>query len=344
MHGPRVPGDRDALRPVVGEQLEEHVREAEQRVGGEALARRQLLGQREERAVGEVVAVDEEELGVARRGVVELELLPGQRLRGHLCESTSRDPARDRPLRRRASRRRRRAPRRAPRARIARSSRCSGRRRLPRASSRRSATSCPASSRWSGDEVVGYLVGKRREDQVGPHVWSYDRRACRPRPGARRATSTRAVAASLGRRRADRATSSTCRSSRARRPVVPALVRRLGGARRAGDRAASRPSTPASTIRESTPDDVARRRASSTARCRPRWSDRRASPGRRPTRSETVARRLGGHVGASPRPTATSSPSATGAIVGHILLYRRPPDLRVPADSIDLAQALDPAG
>jgi GNAT superfamily N-acetyltransferase len=28
-----------------------------------------------------------------------------------------------------------------------------------------------------------------------------------------------------------------------------------------------------------------------------------------------------------------------GQIVGHILLYRRPPDLRVPADSIDLAQA-----
>jgi GNAT superfamily N-acetyltransferase len=28
-----------------------------------------------------------------------------------------------------------------------------------------------------------------------------------------------------------------------------------------------------------------------------------------------------------------------GRIVGHILLYRRPPDLRVPADSIDLAQA-----
>src|SRR5439155_7260744 len=28
-----------------------------------------------------------------------------------------------------------------------------------------------------------------------------------------------------------------------------------------------------------------------------------------------------------------------GEIVGHILLYRRPPDLRVPADSIDLADA-----
>ena len=78
VHGPGVPGDGDALRLVVGEELEEHVREAEQRVRREALARRQLLGQREEGAVGEVVAVDEEELAVARGRVVDLELLAGQ--------------------------------------------------------------------------------------------------------------------------------------------------------------------------------------------------------------------------------------------------------------------------
>ena len=66
VHGPRVPGHGDALRPVVGEQLEEHVREAEQRVRGEALARGELLRQRVEGAVGEVVAVDQEEVGVSR--------------------------------------------------------------------------------------------------------------------------------------------------------------------------------------------------------------------------------------------------------------------------------------
>ena len=76
-----VPGHRDALRPVVLEQLEEHVREAEQRVRREALRRRELLGQREEGAIGEVVAVDEEELGVPRGPVVELQLLAGERLR-----------------------------------------------------------------------------------------------------------------------------------------------------------------------------------------------------------------------------------------------------------------------
>jgi ribosomal protein S18 acetylase RimI-like enzyme len=89
VHRPGVPGDRDTLRPVVGEELEEHVREAEQRARGEALARRQLLRQRKVGPVGEVVAVYEEELGLARGGVVELELLTRQRLRRHLCECTS---------------------------------------------------------------------------------------------------------------------------------------------------------------------------------------------------------------------------------------------------------------
>ena len=88
MHGSRVPGDGDAFRPVVDEQLEEHVDEPEQRVGREALRRRELLGEREVRPVGEVVAVDEEQLGVAGRAVVELELLPGEGLR-HGSESTA---------------------------------------------------------------------------------------------------------------------------------------------------------------------------------------------------------------------------------------------------------------
>jgi hypothetical protein len=85
---PGVPGHRDAPRTVVGQQLEEHVGEAEQRVRGEALGRGELLREGEEGAVGEVVAVDEEQLGGPRRGVVELELLPGQCLRRHPPEST----------------------------------------------------------------------------------------------------------------------------------------------------------------------------------------------------------------------------------------------------------------
>src|SRR5207302_7330761 len=49
----------------------------------------------EERAVREVVSVYEEEVGLARGPVVELELGSRERL-GHLCESTSDEPARDR--------------------------------------------------------------------------------------------------------------------------------------------------------------------------------------------------------------------------------------------------------
>jgi hypothetical protein len=72
VYGRHVPRDGDAFRLVVGEKLEEHVREAEQRVGRETLGRGELLGQREVGPVREVVPVDQEELGLARRRVVEL--------------------------------------------------------------------------------------------------------------------------------------------------------------------------------------------------------------------------------------------------------------------------------
>jgi hypothetical protein len=43
----------------------------------EPLARGELLGKREERAVGEVVAVHQEQLGFAHGAIVELQLDPG---------------------------------------------------------------------------------------------------------------------------------------------------------------------------------------------------------------------------------------------------------------------------
>ena len=117
VYRPRVPGDRHASRPVVREQLEEHVREAEQRVRGLPVGRLELLGQREEGAVGEVVAVHEEQLGVAHGTVVELELGAGDRLRRHRLNAivrTAHGAPRDPPVRRRAPRRRRGAACRAP--------------------------------------------------------------------------------------------------------------------------------------------------------------------------------------------------------------------------------------
>ena len=174
----RVPRHADALRTVVREQLEEHVREAEQRVRREALARRELLREREERAVGEVVAVDEEELGVARRPVVELQLRPGERLRRHRRPTVSSAPdarARPRTLRGRSRRggggapRERAAPPRggaAPACRL----------RDPR----RSAAAVEGA--WSADgrlelsrsataRLVGYLVAAPRPTAWGPNVW-----------------------------------------------------------------------------------------------------------------------------------------------------------------------------
>ncbi len=92
MHGPRVPRDGDAIRPVIDEQLEEHVDEAEQRVRREAVGGGELLGQRVVRPVGEVVAVDEEQLAVPRRPVVELKLSPGRGLRRHAATLRSTHP------------------------------------------------------------------------------------------------------------------------------------------------------------------------------------------------------------------------------------------------------------
>ena len=76
-----VPRHEHAPRPVVAEQPHQHVREAEQGVGREAVGGRELLGQRVERAVAERVAVDQEQLARSRRRVVEVEVL---RLRRHM--------------------------------------------------------------------------------------------------------------------------------------------------------------------------------------------------------------------------------------------------------------------
>src|SRR5262249_22607259 len=89
VHGARVPRDGDALRAVVRQELEQHVREAEQRVRRAALGRRELLREREVRPIGEVVAVDEKELTVTSGRVVEVELEACERLRGHRSESTA---------------------------------------------------------------------------------------------------------------------------------------------------------------------------------------------------------------------------------------------------------------
>ncbi len=66
---PRVPDHDRRDGAVVGEDLHEHRREAEDRVGRAPVGGRDRLGQREERPIGEGVPVDQEELlGVAAVG------------------------------------------------------------------------------------------------------------------------------------------------------------------------------------------------------------------------------------------------------------------------------------
>ena len=69
-----VPGAHDAPGPVLGDELEQHLAEAEQRVGGLPGLRGDGLGQREERAEREAAAVEQEEtvveLGVGHAAIL----------------------------------------------------------------------------------------------------------------------------------------------------------------------------------------------------------------------------------------------------------------------------------
>ncbi len=85
-----VPGHEHRCRAVVGQELHQHVGHPEQRVRREPVHRLQLLRQRVEGAVGEAVAVDQEDVALLGRGVVEVQILrlsllhrghPSQRIR-----------------------------------------------------------------------------------------------------------------------------------------------------------------------------------------------------------------------------------------------------------------------
>ena len=138
-----------------------------------------------------------------------------------------------------------------------------------------------------GGELVGYLVGPRREDPVGPHVWRRDRRPRVAASPSSCATSTRPLRRA-GSTKGRRATSSSFR--RRRELVDPWFrlsLRRLGRARHARDRGrASRggQTWPSARARET----ISRRRLDSTARCASRCCPRRASRTSCPRHEELV--------------------------------------------------------
>ena len=186
-----------------------------------------------------------------------------------------------------------------------------------------------------GDEVVGYLVGKRREDHVGPHVWSYI-----AGHSVRDPELTRDLYGAV----ADAWVEAGLTRHFAYVPYIPELIDpwfRLsfgGSAALATQETSPRPAVDAGvTIRKSTPDDV-----------------RAAAELDRAMGASMIPAPSFGWGEPDDEETAVAEWSGTwddletfrhfvaerdGRIVGHILMYRRPHDLRVPRDSIDLAGA-----
>jgi predicted N-acetyltransferase YhbS len=183
-------------------------------------------------------------------------------------------------------------------------------------------------------EVVGYLIGQRREDAVGPHVWSHV---------AGHAVRTPEVTRDLYRVASARWVEEGLTRHFVFAPALPDLIEpwfRLSFGASAALAMRETGAQPIAddgvVVRPSSPDDL-----------------------------ETAAaldRVLGEHLLAPPSFGSIPVPAfreyvdewrATweeeqythfvaerdGRIVGHALLYRRPADLRVPADSIDLANA-----
>jgi predicted N-acetyltransferase YhbS len=193
----------------------------------------------------------------------------------------------------------------------------------------------PGTVALQGDEVVGYLVGKRREDHVGPHVWSYV-----AGHAVREPELTRDLYAAVAGEWVDAGVTRHF----AYVPYLPDLVdpwfRLSFGASAvlaARETAAEPPVDAGVVLRESTPDDV--RAAAELERAMQESMVPAPSFGwTQPDEKATIVEEWA-DTWDQPETYRHFVAERDGEIVGHILLYRRPVDLRVPADSIDLAQA-----
>jgi ribosomal protein S18 acetylase RimI-like enzyme len=186
----------------------------------------------------------------------------------------------------------------------------------------------------SGGEAVGYLIGPRREDAIGPHVWSHV---------AGHAVRTPEHVRDLYRVAAARWVEEGLTRHFCFVPALPELIDpwfRLSfgaSAALATRETAAEPNVVSGVVvRPSTRDDL--------------------------QAAAAFDRLLGEHLASPPSFGGLPVPvlreyvddwrdtwdeeqfthfvaERDGRVVGHLLLYRRPPDLRVPADSIDLANA-----
>jgi predicted N-acetyltransferase YhbS len=186
-----------------------------------------------------------------------------------------------------------------------------------------------------GGEVVGYLLGARREDHLGAHVWSYI---------AGHAVRDPELVRDLYAAAAEQWVEAGLTRHFVYVPALPELVDpwfRLSfgasaalGARRTG----REPEVDARVaIRESTRDDALA--AARLDRHQEHWMVGSPSFSRREPLAEDVLAAEWADVWDEPEAYRHFVAERDGAIVGHVLLYRRPPDLRVPVGSIDLADA-----
>jgi GNAT superfamily N-acetyltransferase len=186
-----------------------------------------------------------------------------------------------------------------------------------------------------GDEVVGYLVGKGRDDHVGPLVWSFV-----AGHAVREPELTRDLYAAVA--------GSWVDAGLTRHfvyvPFLPELVDpwfRLsfgGSAALAAQETSPRSPVEADvTVRESTPEDVRAAAELDLLMGESMLPSPSFSYQRLDRQDATVEEWA--DTWEQPETYRHFVAEREGRIVGHVLLYRRPPDLRVPENSIDLAAA-----
>jgi GNAT superfamily N-acetyltransferase len=186
-----------------------------------------------------------------------------------------------------------------------------------------------------GSELVGYLLGRRGEDQVGPHIWSYIAGHAVRDPELTRDL----YAAAAGAWVEDGLTRHFVYV-----PALPELIEpwfrlSFGASAALGTRetAGGPASDDSVVVRDGVAADIeaaARldRAMGESMLPAPSFSNHHAGP-----LEEVVEEWQGTWDDTDTYKHFVAE--RDGRVVGHILLYRRPPDLRVPSDSIDLAQA-----
>lgn len=188
----------------------------------------------------------------------------------------------------------------------------------------------------SDGEVVGYLVGPRRDDAIGPYIWTHVAgHATREPEHARDLYAVAADAWVQG-----GVTRHFVFVPATRELIEPWFRLSFGASAALAMRETGTESAPESDIkvRRSTPDDlepvaVLDRMLLEHLQQPPSYSGLPL-----PDQAEFVDEWR--ELWEEPEKHTHFVAERDGQIVGHALLYRRPADLRVPADSIDLADCL----